>query len=111
VPPFDWSEVARSSQVTAQFKHVDWRFEQIDARFEIVEQRLSILDGRVARLEVRLDQVGSRLDRLDDGHSGVRDELRSMSRTIAVGAVGFTLSMVLATATMVATIVLSGALG
>ena len=124
VPPFDWSEIARSTEVTAQFggvyarfeqidqrfeqvdqrfEQIDQRFEQIDQRFEVVENRLEVLDQRMARVETRLDTIELRLDSL-------RDELHSMSRTVALGAVGFMLTMVLATASMLGTVIASGAL-
>ena len=75
VPPFDWSEIARSSEMATRFDRVDVGFEQVDRRLD-----------------------------------GLRDELHSMGRTVAIGAVGFTLSMVLATGTMLGTVVASGAL-
>lgn len=65
LPPWDYTEVARQSDIKNLQVSFEARFDQIDARFSQMEARFSQVDARFDRLEAniqsKMDQQFARL--------------------------------------------------
>ncbi len=88
MPPFDWSEIARSDEVAALSVElgalradVDRRFEQVDRRFTEVDRRFDSVDVRLRHIETDLRSFAS--------------DFHTMSRVVvfAVAAMAVTLAI------------------
>ncbi len=90
MPPYDWSEIARRSDLAEvegrldkRLDGVDKRLDGVDKRLDGVDKRLNGVDKRLDGVENRLDLVDGRLDMLNDRVGRVEDGLLSLGERIA----------------------------
>ena len=109
MPPYDWSEIVRRTEIDAlrrdmndRFGDVDRRFEQVDQRFEQVDQRFDQVDRRFIEIDRRFSEADRRFDLVDGRLARIETDLRSfasdfhtMSRVVvfAVAAMAVTLAV------------------
>ncbi|GJM38417.1 MAG: hypothetical protein DHS20C19_17840 [Acidimicrobiales bacterium] len=79
MPPFDWSEIAKKSDVeelrqemAARFDAIDRRFEGTDQRLEGTDQRLDGIDQRLEGIDQRFDGISHRFDALTERFDATR---------------------------------------
>ena len=86
MPPFDWSEIARRSDLAELESRLDKRFEvlenRIDGRLDGMDGRLDGIDGRLDGIDGRLDGMDGRLDSLTDRVGKVEDGLDKVAERL-----------------------------
>ena len=128
MPPFDWSNIARSDTVDQRFDAVDQRFDAVDQRFKGVDQRfdavdqrfdaverrldegerrLGAIDGRLDRLDGRMELVEGRLGRVEDGLVVVGTRLDGLHQSFMSGAISMVATLIIGFATIAAAILLT----
>ncbi len=93
MPPFDWSEIARRSDLAEVEGRLDNRLDGVDKRLDGVDKRLDGVDKRLDGVDKRLDKVENRLDGIDgrlDGVDGRLDLLTDRVDKVADGLIHMT---------------------
>ena len=98
MPPFDWSEIARRSDLAEVEGRLDSRLDGVDNRFDVIDGRLDLLTDRVGRLEDgmakvvdRLDSMNARMDSMNLGIASLSQALNAHGSQIVVTMLlGFT---------------------
>ncbi len=83
MPPFDWSEIARRSDLAELESRLDKRFEvlenRMDGRLDSMDGRLDGMDGRLDGMDGRLDSLTDRVGKVEDGLDKVAERLDSIT--------------------------------
>ena len=75
MPPFDWSEIAKKSDLDELRHELVARF---DTRIDGVDRRLDGIDVRLDSIDVRLDGIDVRLDGIDQRFDVITERFDSM---------------------------------
>ncbi len=109
MPPFDWSEIARRSDLAEVEGRLDKRLDGVDKRLNGVDKRLDGIDTRLDRMDTRLDGMGARLDlvdsqlgmlndrvgRVEDGLLSLGERIASLHQAVMFQGVGLIITLIL----------------
>ena len=102
MPPFDWSEIARRSDLAEVEGRLDSRLDGVDNRFDVIDGRLDLLTDRVGRLEDgmakvvdRLDSMNARMDSMNLGIASLSQALAAQSQALTAHGTQVVVTMVL----------------
>lgn len=95
MPPFDWSEIARSDEVAALSVELGALRADVDRRFEQVDRRFTEVDRRFTEVDRRFDSVDVRLRHIETDLRSFASDFHTMSRVVvfAVAAMAVTLAI------------------
>ncbi len=79
MPTFDWSEIARRSDLAEVEGRLDNRLDGVDKRLDGVDKRLDKVETRLDGVDGRLDLLTDRVGKVEDGMAKVVDRLDSMN--------------------------------
>ncbi len=83
MPPFDWSDIARSTEMNRQFERIDERFERMDERFVRIDEKFDRIEGR----------MDSRFDGLQTQISSLASDFHTMSRAVVLSVMAMAVTL------------------
>ncbi len=83
MPPFDWSDIARKSEMNLRFGRIEDKFVRVDEKFDRIDERLDRMDTK----------LNNRFDGLQVQITTLASDFHTMSRAVVLSVMAMAVTL------------------